>query len=141
MTKALESTPGWDKGGQKAGLAMAQAFVTATGQFKQGGAANVIGGFGSIATGAAGLKNAPAFLGPLGFGLSALSTVISIFGNEQSRLLKQQLAELKKLNARPIFEPRAPRNYFIGAGRSPAETAYEVGRRYDRDAVNRMGED
>lgn len=97
VTEALSKTPGWEKGGQKAGITMAAAFVTAVGQFQQGGAAGVAGGFGSLVTGASALKGAPAILGPIGFGLSAVGTLFSMFDHSAERRQREQMAELTRI--------------------------------------------
>lgn len=94
---ALNTTPGWHKGGVKAGEAMAAAFVTAAGQFQRGGAAGILGGFGSLASGASLLKDAPSFLGPLGFGLSAAGTLFSMFDHSAERRQREMMDELRRI--------------------------------------------
>ena len=57
--------------------------------------------------------------------------------NSAERRHKEQLAELKKLNARPLLEGRTLQPVFVGASRDVGRTMNEAQRRSDRDAFDR----
>jgi len=120
---------------------IAASSVALMGALRQGGAAGILGAAGGVASQLGNIKSLAGTFGPIGIGLNIASGIFGLFNNEEDRRHKEMMAELRKISARPNLEPRAPTNVFVGAGRSPAETAYIVGRRYDRDAVNRMGEE
>lgn len=93
---ALAKTPGF-KGG---GLVMAQAFVTAVGQFAQGGTPGIFGGVGSLLTGASqvtAFSSAAGVLGPAGFIASAFGSIFSVFDHSAAQRHREALAELTRI--------------------------------------------
>jgi len=135
VNDALAQTPGFKNGG----MIMAAAFVTAVGQAARGGTAGAFGAGGSILTAASQLPQfaSMSWMGPAGFALSAVSTLINVFDNSAERRHKEQLAELKKLNQRPILEGKVLQPIIVGASRDVGRTMNEAQRRGDRDAFDR----
>jgi len=135
VNDALAQTPGFKNGG----MIMAAAFVTAVGQAARGGPAGFLGAGGSILTGASQLPQlaSMAWLGPAGFALSAVSTLVSVFDNSAERRHREQMAVLRKIAERPILEGRTLQPVFVGASRDVGRTMNEAQRLSDRDAFDR----
>jgi len=109
----------------------------------RGGASGAFGAAGGLLSGISGLKGiGAAAAGPLGwagFGLSALGSVFGLFDSSEERRHKEQMRELKKFNERPILEPtRFVLNIVDPVSGRVSQTMYEIGRREDRDAQDRI---
>lgn len=133
------------KGGGKLGPERVDtAHITAEalallGALKQGGAAGILGAGAGIASDLGGLRGAPKFLGPLGIGLSVASGIFGLFDHSEERRHKELLAAMKDL--RPVLQGRAITVNVVSAttGEVIKSAQYEIGRREDRDAIDRDG--
>jgi hypothetical protein len=134
VNEALATTPGFKNGG----MVMAQAFASAVGQFARGGPAGIFGGAGDLLTGASQVKqfaSASSFLGPAGFALSAVSSIISVFDGSAERRHKEVIRELKKISERPILEGRVLQPIYLNDRNRTG--VYQAGRDQERDVVDR----
>lgn len=104
---------------------------------KSGGFSGFLGGLGGLSTAAAGLKGAPALLGPLGVGLSGLGLLTSLFhhhhvtvdrfGDEAQRQMREALGL-----------PLSVSYVIANSSGDLRQTARDLGRLSSRDGVTRI---
>lgn len=117
---------------------LAAEAVALLGAMKQGGIGNILGGVGGGLSALSGLKGLGG-LEPFGIIGTALGGVFNLFDNSEERRHKELVKALTDL--RPIMEATRAAVYLVDSRTGETrQLQYAIGRREDRDAIDRNGE-